>query len=323
MPKVSVIIPVYGVENYIARCARSLFEQTLEDMEFVFVDDHSLDKSIDVLKEVLSLYPDRLQQVKIVSHKKNQGLPTARKTGLLHATGEYIAHCDSDDWVDHSLYESMYNSALMNNADISVCDFKVHRQNKIEVKIGTRVNNIETYKLNLLFQLNSVSMVNKLIRREIYQNSIEFPTLNMGEDMATTLQLIRFCRTMSFVEGVCYHYDGTTTSITRKETKNATLDRAMQACTNVQLVLNAYKGDDREEVKDGLTHLKFMQRKQLMPIINHKDVYAIWKKTFPEINRDVVFKKTVQINFYERLKFFLTLINVFPIIKDLTRKNLD
>lgn len=323
MPKVSVVIPVYRVEKYIGRCARSLFIQTLEDMEFIFVNDCTPDNSIQILLDVLADFPNRLRQVKIVGHDSNRGLPQARKTGVSNATGDYIAHCDSDDWVDSKLYEVLYNSVLESNADIAVCDFMVHRYNSLEVRIGTRTNDIEDYKLNLLFQLNSVSMVNKLIRREIYQNSIEFPTLNMGEDMATTLQLIRFCRTMSFVEGVCYHYDGTTTSITRKETKRATLDRAMQACTNVQLVLNAYKGDDREEVKDGLTHLKFMQRKQLMPIINHKDVYAIWKRTFPEINRDVIFKKTVKISFYERLKFFLTLINVFPIVKNLTRKNLD
>ena len=99
MPKVSVIVPVYGVEKYIERCARSLFEQTLDDMEFIFVDDCTKDESIEVLKRVIDLYPVRKDQVKIIHHAVNKGLSRARETGVNAATGDYIGHCDSDDWV--------------------------------------------------------------------------------------------------------------------------------------------------------------------------------------------------------------------------------
>ena len=96
MPKVSVLVPVYGVEKYIERCARSLFEQTLDDMECIFVDDCTPDDSMQVLVKILSEYPRRKEQVKIIHHETNQGLPAARQSGLKIATGEYIAHCDSD-----------------------------------------------------------------------------------------------------------------------------------------------------------------------------------------------------------------------------------
>lgn len=100
-PKISVIIPVYGVERYIEQCACSLFEQTMQDgIEFIFVDDCSPDKSIEILENVLREYPHREQQVKIIRHTENQGLGGARKTGMEYATGEYIIHCDSDDWVE-------------------------------------------------------------------------------------------------------------------------------------------------------------------------------------------------------------------------------
>lgn len=320
MCKVSVIIPIYNVEKYIARCAKSLLEQTLVDIEYIFVDDCTGDNSLDVLAEVLSHYPERLKQVKIIRHKENLGLPLARKTGIDNAVGDYIVHCDSDDWVDTSLYEAMYNSAVTNNADITVCDFMVHRPNKVELKVGTRVTGIEEYKLNLLFQMDPVSVVNKMIRKQVYLNIEAYPTQNMGEDMATTLQLIRFCKQMSFVEGTYYHYDGTTISITREENKQATINRALQACDNAQLIIEAYSKEDDEAIYDGLTHLKFMQRRLLMPFINHEDVYEIWKKTFPEINRDVLFRRSVRINNYERLKFFLTLIKVFPAIKNSIRR---
>ena len=83
MHKVSVIIPVYKVESFMERCARSLFEQTLtEDVEFIFVDDASPDHSVLVINQCLDDYPKRKNQTKILVHSKNQGLPTARNTGL-------------------------------------------------------------------------------------------------------------------------------------------------------------------------------------------------------------------------------------------------
>ena len=322
MPKVSVIVPIYGVEKYIERCCISLFEQTLDDMEFVFVNDKTKDKSISVLNDVLSRYPNRHSQVKIISHEVNRGLPQARKTGISYATGDYVAHCDSDDWVDTALYESLYKSAIAKGADIVVCDFLVNTYTSIEVRVGTRSNDINAYLRRLLFQLDPVSMVNKLIRRQVYANDIIFPLENMGEDMATTLQLIYFCNKVVYTQGVYYHYDGTTESITRRPSKSATLERALQACRNLDLAIRFYKDSEDDDIKDGITHLKFMQRKLLMPIINYKDVYKIWAGIFPEINRDVLLKRSVAIRLIDRFKFFLTLIGVFPYVKEFMRENL-
>lgn len=92
MSKVSVIVPVYKVEKYIERCARSLFNQTLDDIEYIFVDDCSPDRSIEILNQVIGDYPRRKDQVQIIHHASNQGLALARQTGLKAATGEYIAH---------------------------------------------------------------------------------------------------------------------------------------------------------------------------------------------------------------------------------------
>ena len=125
MPKISVIVPVYGVERYMERCARSLFEQTLDDIEFIFVDDCSPDRSLDILNEVLEEYVDRQLQTQIVRLDQNGGLPNARKVGLRLATGNYIIHCDSDDWVERDMYRAMYEKAIKTNADMVVCDFMV------------------------------------------------------------------------------------------------------------------------------------------------------------------------------------------------------
>lgn len=120
--KVSIIIPVFKVRNFIERCVCSLFEQTLTDIEYIFVDDASPDDSLDILKACLERYPD-VRQVKIIGHEKNRGLTAARNTGLRYATGEYIAHCDSDDYADRSMYQKLYDKASETNADLVFCDF--------------------------------------------------------------------------------------------------------------------------------------------------------------------------------------------------------
>jgi len=97
--KISVIVPVYNVENYIERCVRSLFEQTLQEgVEYIFVDDCSPDRSMQVIEAIASEYPERLKHIRIVHQSLNSGSSAARNSGLAIAQGEYIYFADSDDW---------------------------------------------------------------------------------------------------------------------------------------------------------------------------------------------------------------------------------
>lgn len=131
MPKVSIIIPVYGVEKYIERCARSLFEQTLDDIEYLFIDDCTPDKSVEILKRVLEEYPHRKSQVVIHRMEQNSGQAKVREWGMRNARGEYVIHCDSDDWLDVHMYEEMYNKAIEEDADVVVCDYVVTNDTSI------------------------------------------------------------------------------------------------------------------------------------------------------------------------------------------------
>ena len=322
MPKVSVIVPVYRVEKYIERCARSLFEQTLDDMEYIFVDDHTPDGSMDVLNKIIEEYPSRADAVKIIHNPENLGLPKTRKAGIENASGEYIAHCDSDDWVDKDLYAGMYDEAVTTNSDIVICDIATVSGSGITYRKGIRGSDIRAFIISLLHQEAPVSMLNKLIRRSVYDAGYICPSDNMGEDMATTLQLVRHCRSVSSVEGTYYYYDGTSPSITRNETKAAIMRRAVQACNNVRLVGNVYSDEDDNSIRCGLVHLKFLQRKKFMPIINYQDALSLWRTTFPEINKAVLFDPRVRISVSERVKFFFTLVGIFPWFKEHFRKNI-
>ena len=112
MPKVSVIVPVYNVEKYIEKCLESLVNQTLKDIEIIIVNDGSKDKSEKIINKFLSKYKNI-----VYVEKQNGGLSDARNYGMKYAKGEYIAFLDSDDYVDTTIYEKMYNKAKEENAD--------------------------------------------------------------------------------------------------------------------------------------------------------------------------------------------------------------
>ena len=99
-PLVSVLIPVYQVEDFIERCARSVFEQTYQNLECVFVDDGSTDSSIDILNQIINEYPSLKDNVHIIHHQENRGLAAARNTAINSCHGDFVMHVDSDDWLE-------------------------------------------------------------------------------------------------------------------------------------------------------------------------------------------------------------------------------
>ena len=122
IPKVSVILPIYGVEKYLARCMDSVLNQTLRDIEIILVDDESPDNC----PKMCDSYATQDERVKVI-HKKNGGLGYARNSGIEAATGEYIAFLDSDDFVELDSYETLYNAAIVHHADAVFADSYVER----------------------------------------------------------------------------------------------------------------------------------------------------------------------------------------------------
>ena len=119
--KVSVIIPVYQVENYLERAVDSVLAQTLEEKEIILVDDGSWDNSPQICDRYARDYPELIR----VIHKKNEGLGMARNTGVQAAVGEYVAFVDSDDAVEPEMYAEMYEKAVEEDCDIVMCDVRI------------------------------------------------------------------------------------------------------------------------------------------------------------------------------------------------------
>lgn len=210
-PLVSVIVPVYNVSRYIERCARSLFEQTLNDIEYIFIDDCSPDNSIEILHQTLSDYPSRLAQVKIISHEKNRGIAAARNTGLKFASGEFIAHCDSDDWVETNMYEKMYNAAQKENAEIVACDFTMKYEDRDEVLEVVNQMPDDLHLLRSYISCGWTVIWNMLVKRTLYyeNNIMAYDGLNFGEDYGLSVRLLALSNGYVRVSEPLYNYNRT------------------------------------------------------------------------------------------------------------------
>ena len=131
MPKVSVIVPCYNVEKYIRKCAETLVNQTLDDIEIIFVNDGSTDGTDEIIKEYKKNYPKKVVHLE----KENGGLSDARNFALPFAKGEYIAFVDSDDYVELNMYQEMYDIAKKENSDMVECNFIWEYPNKKKIDI--------------------------------------------------------------------------------------------------------------------------------------------------------------------------------------------
>lgn len=127
--KVSVIIPVYNVEDYIEECIHSLLQQTLNDIELIIVNDGTKDSSIEKIQYLIN----RHKHIKLIN-QNNLGLSAARNTGLEYASGDYVAFIDSDDYIEPTFLEELYNQAIKDDLDIVMGGYKIFKDNQYEIK---------------------------------------------------------------------------------------------------------------------------------------------------------------------------------------------
>lgn len=281
MPKVSVVIPVYGVEKYIERCARSLFEQTLDDIEYIFVNDCTKDRSIDILNAVINDYPARKDQVRIIYHEKNKGLPFARQSGWQVATGEYIANCDSDDWVDLNLYEMMYNVAIEKNADIVVSDFISVRQDGTERICGLRNVNAskEDVIKDIMYMRTLWCIWNKLFRHDLLLQLEEPPQKYMAEDMSVTLPLYHKSDVIAYCQTACYFYNVRIDTASHQTSLEGVVKNYKEITENFAIVQRFYSKEDKKGTyKRALNNVHFFHIMSLLPYIKEKEVRQLLRE---------------------------------------------
>lgn len=205
MCEISVIVPVYNVEKYIRKCIIGIMEQTFRDFEVIIVDDGSKDDSIAAIKDLL--YDTRIK----VIHKKNEGLPQARKTGFLHAKGNFVMFIDSDDWIEPDMLEKMHAAIIREKADIVSCGLFFENANGEILKTATISHTIHLTSEQAVKYIHQTKAVytymwNKIFRKNVITESC-FPFGHfIGEDYCTMMNILKKERLVVHIEDVLYHY---------------------------------------------------------------------------------------------------------------------
>ncbi|MEE0997302.1 MAG: glycosyltransferase family 2 protein [Paludibacteraceae bacterium] len=317
--KVSIIIPVYGVEKYIERCAISLFEQTLDDIEYIFVNDCTPDCSIEILKDVLNRYPNRVSQVQILNMPYNSGQAAVRKLGIENATGEYIIHCDSDDWVEHDMYETLYKTAKEGAYDIVICDY-FEAKNTSDFHHILQYTHEDKFDLirNMLNGCTHGFLWNKLVNSQLYCE-IDFPVRNLHEDLATVIQLVYFAKKLKHIKIPFYYYFRNSQSITNvNKNLNQCISAVEQSIDNYNLIENFMK---KHNILKLLKKEQFNMRCRIKVaalvflLSDRPDKYHL---LFDDIN---IFNLSVSnLRFISKLEFFISKLRLYPIFWILKNK---
>lgn len=210
-PKISVIIPIYNVENYLEKCIESVINQTYKNLEIILVNDGSTDGC----KEICDRYKASDKRIKVI-HKKNGGISDARNWGIDNATGDYVAFLDSDDWIDLGLYENLYNNIIKEKCDISMCNYKRTYDNKSNLKHSDKkviYTNHEILKeLYTDKQILIVVVWNKLFKKELF-NSFRFPVGKIHEDEYLIPSVLYKANKIVYLEKELIYYRITPNSI--------------------------------------------------------------------------------------------------------------
>lgn len=287
---ISVIVPVYNVENYLEKCLLSIVNQTYKNLEIICIDDGSPDNSIDILNK----FAKKDNRVKVI-RQKNKGLGATRNVGIRLAKGNYISFIDSDDWIENDMYENAMKiikekkvdiidySTFLNHSDVSY-----HLRDLSKISLKSKIKGNEYLKILIENNLLSVSACNKIFNLDlIKKNKIFFPEKRLSEDFLFTLKCFFKSENIERVTKPTYHY-----LIKREGSITNTINQ--NDISDVMLTIEEFN--------------KFLKKEKIVVDIRLKEYIFLW------INRAIVFKL---VKFYPKDKE-----EVFKLIKNLKKKKL-
>lgn len=268
MPAISVIVPVYNVENYITKCVDSIVNQTFRDIEIILVDDGSTDNSGKICDEYLTK-DDRVR----VIHKKNGGLSDARNAGLDICTGEYIGFVDGDDYIDGDMYELLYKNIINYDADISMCRFRRIYNNRIDDN-GRNLIRCTQDKKEIIEELYcgsiGISVCSKLYKKKIF-SQLRFCYGKTYEDVYITLHTVENATKVVFDYKSKYNYILRENSITEKKEYNEKIKEEINAYLyNHSIICDKYP----ELIEASEYRLWWVYRITIERILNCRDYIA-------------------------------------------------
>lgn len=302
-PLISIIVPVYKAEKYIRRCLDSIQAQSLTDFEVLLIDDGSPDRSGEICDD----YARNDSRFRVF-HKKNGGVASARQMGIDNAQGEYIIHCDPDDWVEQNGLERLYHFANDNHLDIAYCDYyggaNVSANTRISQNYGT---NTEICIKAMMEGKMHGSLCNKICRMQFIKESKQtfIDGANVWEDLSFNIRLFYLTKKIGYAKDICfyhYDYDSNGTSLTRDISKN--IDKIEGMKKNIEIVEKFLHERKELEYSNELLILKSRIRHLLL--IEERCYLKQFVSLYPETN-DIFIERWKKLNPIYRLSSKLLL----------------
>ena len=298
-PRVSIIVPIYGVERYIERCAKSLFEQTYPNIEYVFVNDATSDKSMDVLQQVIARYPVRQKEVRIITHPLNKGISTTRNTGLMAVKGDYILYVDSDDYLALNAIEQLVNKVVESNADLVLFDTNIVTAKSVQ-RVRVCFKDKEQYIKDLLQHVAICAHWNKFYDAKFYHRTgiLADESIRLADDYAVTPRLIHEAQTIAVLHEPLYFYETRNQSSYVHNLKRAAIESQYRA----DKILTEWFShvQDAEQYRDVIEVLYI---RSMVSLIKNSDLDG-WKEIL-DVYKDELSLSGKQMTFVNRIIFYL------------------
>lgn len=310
--KVSILVPFYKVEKYVGRCVESLFTQTYSNIEYVFVNDCTPDKSMEVINEYIEKY-DVSDKCKMIVHEENLGISASRNDCLDNMTGDYFLFIDSDDYIDKDMVELLVDAAVKENADISGCGYiEEYADHSVEHPQKYTNDHDEMMRAITLLTIKGV-MWKLLIRSNIvtdHKEEVRFiPDRNMVDDYLFCCQVFYYAQRFAGVDKCMYHW----IQYNPNNYTHTTIFAVESQAAAIRKVEEFYRQKGVYEiVKEELNQRKFISK---LPLLLDKQCFDVlrWRSLFPESNnykKNIAFSKKQQILFNFAMSPFYWLLHV-------------
>lgn len=311
--KVSFIVAVYNVSDYIERCAQSLFEQTLEDIEIIFCDDASTDNSVQLIRDLLNRYPHRRECVKFICNETNQGTAINRWNGAKAATGEYVLLVDGDDYLEVTMGEELYSEAVSSGADVVQCDCYYDSADEI-VRKRTSIQG-EDLRDCLLNRIAWHNIWIRLFKRSLLDNDqLVWPKCHMADDLVISIAVTALASKAVYLPIPLYHYNYNPNSIMSCRNEAGLLSMYEQQLVNTDVLVDFWRKQGlQEKYEMGYVITMSHARNILLDITNKRKYRRLWRRTYPELNKLIFWgNKNHPSSYRNKIWYVAVLLGLFP-----------
>ena len=275
MPLATIIIPVYNAERYLCRCLDSIIAQTHRNWEAILIDDGSPDNS----GTICDYYKKKDTRFKVI-HQENRGVSGARQTGLDNATGEYIIHCDPDDWIEPRMLEVLIAKAREKDYDMVIADFFYNSKEEIKhIKQNIKGDICaKTIQAKIVNQELHGSLCNKLINKRCLRGISFTPNnISLGEDDLFNIRVLNNDIKIAYIPSAFYHYNVENPTSLCHKTELRIINSRKHIITELEKILDV----------DKFNNLYAMKKNVITSLFTSKQFHLL-PETYPEIHIDIV-----------------------------------